>query len=189
MRDRAEFTLLKALREGKKEALAGAFDWYYKDLVLFAGNYIRNLPQCEDIVQTVFIRLWEERAGLRIESSLKSYLIRAVRNTCLDYIRHRNVRDRYRAYVFRTGILGECDTEHYILHSELQYRFKKALERLPEEQRLCFEMSRMEGIRYEEIAERLHISVRTVENRIGEALRQLKLELKDFFIFFLFWLL
>lgn len=87
MRDRAEFSLLKALREGKKEALAGAFNWYYKDLVLFAGNYIRNLPQCEDIVQNVFIRLWEERAGLHIESSLKSYLIRAVRNACLDHIR------------------------------------------------------------------------------------------------------
>lgn len=56
IRDRAEFSLLKALREGKKKALAGAFDWYYMDLVLFAGNYIRNLPQCEDIVQNVFIR-------------------------------------------------------------------------------------------------------------------------------------
>jgi RNA polymerase sigma-70 factor (ECF subfamily) len=119
---------------------------------------------------------------------LKAYLLRSVRNACLDELRHQTVIHVHEAYAAVTeNLLNDVDTEHYILYSELQKYFHKALRQMPEACREAFMLSRDEGLRYHEIAERLHVSVRTIEVRMSKALEMLRVHLKEFFLLFLLW--
>jgi len=86
-----EQKLISRLKEDCQNSFSILFDTYYKDLVLFAGSMIRDKSVCEDIVQTIFMKLWNDRNTLNIETSLKSYLMRAVYNSCIDEIRHQKI--------------------------------------------------------------------------------------------------
>lgn len=114
----------------------------------------------------------------------KSYLLKAVRNYCLDELRHRRIIDEHIAYELKSDSIDIDTTENYILYSDLCRQLKNALEQLPPQEREVFEMSRLENIKYQEIANRLNISVRTVEVRISKALKQLRILLKDFIYYF-----
>jgi RNA polymerase sigma-70 factor, ECF subfamily len=177
-----EQTLLAGLRKGDNKAFSQLFTAYYKDLVLFGGNFLPDKVVCEDIVQSVFLRIWNDRASLDIETSLKSYLLKSVRNSCLDELRHRDIIHQHEAYTLSTDVLEDVDTEHYILYSDLSRHLDEALANLPEAYREAFEMNRFEGLKYKEIAARLQVSERTVEVRIGKALEMLRVLLKDFLV-------
>lgn len=177
-----EQILLAGLRKGDNKAFSRLFTAYYKDLVLFGGNFLPDREVCEDIVQSVFLRLWNDRASLTIETSLKSYLLRSVRNSCLDELRHRDIVHQHEAYTLSANVLEDADTEHYILYSDLARHLDEALAGLPEAYREAFEMNRFEGLKYKEIATRLNVSERTVEVRIGKALEMLRVLLKDFLL-------
>ena len=174
--------LVIALKQDDKHAFTRLFHAYYKDLVLFGGTYIPEKSTCEDIVQNIFLKLWNDRKSLVIENSLKSYLLKAVRNYCLDELRHRRIIDEHIAYELKSDSIDIDTTENYILYSDLCRQLKNALEQLPPQEREVFEMSRLENIKYQEIANRLNISVRTVEVRISKALKQLRILLKDFYL-------
>lgn len=175
-----EQILLVGLRKGNNKAFSQLFTAYYKDLVLFGGNFLPDRAMCEDIVQSVFLRLWNDRASLQIETSLKSYLLRSVRNSCLDELRHRDIIHQHETYTLSVNVLEDVDTEHYILYSDLSRHLEEALGELPEVYREAFEMNRFEGLKYKEIAARLDVSERTVEVRIGKALELLRILLKEF---------
>ena len=144
--------LVIALKQDDKQAFTRLFHAYYKDLVLFGGTYIPDKSTCEDIVQNIFLKLWNDRKTLEIENSLKSYLLKAVRNYCLDELRHRRIIDEHVAYELKSGSIDIDTTENYILYSDLCRQLKNALEQLPPQEREVFEMSRLENIKYQEIA-------------------------------------
>lgn len=177
-----EQTLLVGLRKGDNKAFSQLFTAYYKDLVLFGGSILPDKEVCEDIVQSVFLRLWNDRTSLAIETSLKSYLLKSVRNSCLDELRHRDIVHQHEAYTLSVNVLEDVDTEHYILYSDLARHLDEALAHLPASYREAFEMNRFEGLKYKEIATRLNVSERTVEVRIGKALEMLRVLLKDFML-------
>ena len=181
-----EYLWVTAMKEDDHESFTRIFQAYYKDLVLFGGTYIPEKSVCEDIVQNTFLKLWNERKTLEIEISLKSYLLRTVRNNCLDELRHRRVIDEHMAFELRTASMNTDETENYILYSDLQHQLRNALTQLSPQEREVFEMSRLENIKYQEIAKRLNISVRTVEVRISKALKQLRILLKDFYLLLFF---
>ncbi len=183
-----ERLLIIALKQDEKQAFTKIFRAYYKDLVLFGGTYISEKSVCEDIVQNIFLKLWDDRKTLDIENSLKLYLLKAVRNHCLDELRHRRVIDEHIAYELKSSSANADMTEHYILYSDLCRQLNDALKQLPPQDREVFEMSRLENIKYQEIASRLNISVRTVEVRISKTLKQLRILLKDFYLLFFFFL-
>lgn len=174
--------LLSKIEQGDKEAFSFVFTTYYKDLVLFGGYYLPDKAVCEDIVQSVFLKLWRDRKTLRIESSLKSYLLKSVRNSCLDEIRHKNVISEHESYMLSNSVLHDLDTENYILYSDLQEHLSRALEQLPETYREAFELNRVEGLKYREIAQKLDVSERTVEVRISKAIELLKKHLQEFLL-------
>lgn len=180
-----EQELLAGLRKGKENAFSSIFAIYYKDLVLFAGNFIKDKAACEDTVQNIFLKLWDNRSNFEIGTSLKSYLLKSVRNSCLDEIRHQNVVGEHVAYSYRSNVLDNYDTENYILYSDLYDNLQLALSKLPEKDREAFELSRFEKLKYYEIAKKLDVSERTVEVRVSKAVKQLKVLLKDYFIIFL----
>lgn len=172
--------LLSALRQDNKEAFSLLFQKYYTDLVLFCGNFVRDKSSCEDIVQSIFLKLWNDRKSIRIETSLKSYLLRAVRNSCFDEFRHLEIVRQYESDPDHS-VLDCYDTDNYILYSDLSAHLQQALDQLPAAYREAFEMNRFEGLKYREIAVRLNVSERTVEVRVSKALEMLRKLLKDFY--------
>ncbi len=175
-----ELQLLTRLKEDCHKSYAILFNTYYKDLVLFAGTIIQDKSICEDIVQSIFLKLWNDRNNFIIETSLKSYLLRAVRNSCLDNLRHKKIVENYANNIY--ALYNKNEPEEYILYSDLYQHLKEAIDKLPDKCREAFVMSRFDELKYREIAEKLNISERTVEDRISKALAQLRIDLKDFLI-------
>lgn len=173
--------VLSALKQDNKEAFSLLFQTYYTDLVLFCGNFVKDKSSCEDIVQSIFMKLWNDRKKLQIETSLKSYLLKAVRNSCLDEFRHLEIVRQYESD-YKSNALDFYDTENYILYSDLHDHLHRALQQVPELYRETFEMNRFEGLKYREIAEKLNVSERTVEVRVSKTLELLRKQLKDFFV-------
>ncbi|WP_085536129.1 RNA polymerase sigma-70 factor [Massilibacteroides vaginae] len=153
---------------------------YYSRMHRFAKEYVLSDEDAENIVQDVFLLLWERKDVLDIRISLVSYLFSLVKNKCLDFIRHQHVVDAYKNDLSLK--LSALELLNYTLSSEedIERIVINAVERLPERCRLIFLKSRVEGKKYKEIAEELGISVNTVENQMSIALKKLRIELKDF---------
>ena len=177
-----EKTILIRLQQGDRSAFSFIFTYYYADLVNFAYTFTKDRDVSEEIIQEIFLKLWENRGSIQINTSVKSFLLRSVQNRCIDWIRHLDIHDKYRNSVMAAPLLVENDTDRYMLHAELQSSLKKALEILPEEISTVFIMNRFEGLTYQEISQKQGISVRTVEVRIGKALHFLRDKLKDYLL-------
>ena len=168
-----EFERIAAGDQGAMEAL---FRLHYKPLCAFAFQYIKDGEKAEDLVQELFIRLWEDRAKLAVHTSAKSYLYAAVRNRSLNALQAS--RKLVALDQVEAGLSQEEATDEE-LHTERAARVRAAIAALPEERRKVFTLSRYEGLKYQEIADRLGISVKTVENQMGKALKTLRAELAD----------
>lgn len=169
--------IVSAIREGNTAAFQQVFDTCYDGLCHYAFTILKNSDEAEDIVQTMFMKLWEKRESLDIQHTVKSYLYRAVYNQCMNHLEHRAVRNKY-ANQEGAWLDGTQGPEVFV--DELYDRIKKVVEVLPPQCRTIFIMSRYEELRYSEIAEKLNISVNTIQNQVCKALRILREELKDF---------
>jgi RNA polymerase sigma-70 factor (ECF subfamily) len=170
----------KLKEEGSKNAFSAIFISYYRDLVLFATNYTHETESAEEIVQDVFVKIWEEHEVINIKVSLKSYLLTSVRNKCIDWIRQAKVRRKYKEECSYTLLTYDFNTDNYIINSELESLISEALNKLPPEVAKVYRMNRSEGLKYNEIAEKLNVSVRTIEDRISKALCLLRDVLHDY---------
>lgn len=175
-----EKLLLENIKNNDKASFSILFTQYYKDLVTFSFGILRNTNTAEEMVQDVFIKLWENRASLIIDRSLKSYLLKSVQNHSLNWIQHLKVQSRFDSYTKDHQLLSNNETENYILHSELERNLEEALDKIPVEFARAFRMNRFENLSYPEIAQKLGVSTRTIEVRISKALYFLRNELKDF---------
>ncbi len=172
--------LVIRLTKDDRTAFTFIFKKYYSDLVHYANTLITDVMQSEDIVQEVFVKLWENRTKTLIYGSLISYLLKAVHNRCVDFIRHHEVTGRYSALTLKEALNSYNNIDTYILQSEIQARYHFALDRIPDVYAMVYKMNRNEALTYAEIAEKLNVSVRTIEVRMGKALSLLREELKDF---------
>jgi RNA polymerase sigma-70 factor (ECF subfamily) len=173
--------LLQYLRNDSEPAFTLLFDRYYKNLVLFGGNFINEKETCEDIAQSIFLKLWSERKELEITSSLKSFLLQSVKNKCFDIHRHKQIIRQHESNAEKFGLFFDnMDTENFVMHSDLQVNLDNILNNLPKNQQDAFNMSRFEGLKYKEIAEKLNLPERTVVTLICNTLRVLRENLKEF---------
>ena len=177
-----ERILLGKLKNNDQSAFTIIFTKYYADLVRFSFGFTRNSDVSEEIVQEVFLKFWENRSSLDIHTSLKSFLLKNVQNRSIDSLRHTGITNKYTSVVLEHAILSQNDTENYILYSELQANLNQAMHKIPMQYAEVFQMSRLETLNYQEIADKLGVSVRTVEVRISKALGMLREELKDFLL-------
>ena len=177
-----ERILLGKLKNDDQSAFTVIFSKYYADLVRFSFGFTRNSDVSEEIVQEVFLKFWENRSSLDIHTSLKSFLLKNVQNRSIDSLRHTGITNKYASVVLEHAILSQNDTENYILYSELQANLNQAMHKIPMQYAEVFQMSRLETLNYQEIADKLGVSVRTVEVRISKALGMLREELKDFLL-------
>jgi RNA polymerase sigma-70 factor (ECF subfamily) len=175
-----EQALLKRLVSGDENAFSMVFSACYTDLVLFAMTIVRNSDIAEEIVQEIFVKLWEGHENLQIKTSLRSYLLRSVQNRCIDWYRHEKVRQSHIEDISSHMVLFDCDTDEYMFGSELEERIEKILSLIPPDCSEAFRMNREQGLKYNDIAEKLSVSVRTVEVRVSKALHLLRKHLQDY---------
>lgn len=154
------------------------FKQYYEGLCRYARTWIQDSDESEEIVQNVFVKLWEKREKLQIDTSLKSYLYKSVYHASLNLIKHKKVKEEYLHMNDQQNKHSEILSNHAL--KELEGRIEKTLLELPEQCRLIFSMSRFQELKYREIAEVLNISVKTVENQMGKALKLMRHNLADF---------
>lgn len=163
---------------------------YYPKMIAFARNYISTNEDVENIVQDVFLVLWEKKDELELSCTLSTYLFTLVKNRCLNFLRHKLIEEEYNTQMKEeVGFkLYALESLEYSYHSEkeLQEIIQRALDRLPERCREVFIKSRIEGLMYKEISDELGISIKTVENHIVAALKKLRVALKDYLPLFLF---
>lgn len=170
--------LLEGIKSGNASYYEEVFRKYYQSLCLFALKYVRGPDEAEEIVQEMFVKIWQKKESLAVTTSLKSYLYQAVRNACLNHLKHINVKLEYQKRAIDTSSTANAgDT---LVALELEARITETLNKLPPERKKIFLMSRNEGLKYREIAEKLNISIKTVENQMSKALQFLKTELMDF---------
>lgn len=165
---RSEKEIVRLIARGDEHVFEELFRSWYARLTLFAFKYLSDRQEAENIVQMVFIRYWEKRKELKIES-LNSYLMTAVRNSCLNELKRRphfySVEDQY-------NLLDEQEDRSE--EDELMNEVLKAIEDMPPKRRKIFKMSRFDGYKYKEIAGQLGISQKTVEVQMGKALKTLR---------------
>lgn len=155
------------------------FKSHFRRLHAYACTILRDEATAEEMVQNVFYKLWEKKEQLEVQQSITAYLYRAVYHESLNHLKHTKVKAAHHAYTMHTSTEEHNPSERTGL-KELQQRLDIALKELPEQCRAIFQMSRFEELKYREIADRLDISVKTVENQMGKALRILREQLAEY---------
>jgi RNA polymerase sigma-70 factor (ECF subfamily) len=172
--------LVIELRHGNEIVFENLFKDYYERLCNYANTFIKDIDEAEEMVQGTFLSLWEKHDSIDIHTSLKSYLYRAVHNNCLNRIKHYKVRDEHREEYLHYADIDYENTSQDILGKELEKQINSAIESLPPQCQTVFKLSRFENLTYNEIAEQLNISVKTIENHMIKALKILRERLKDY---------
>lgn len=161
------------------EGFEQIFRQHYVPLCRYAGTLCGNKEDAEEMVQQVFVKIWETKETIEIESNLTGYLYRAVYHQFLNMVRKRKVTNMYEENM-KGSMQVYTNPLDRTRNAELQQKLESALEKLPGQCRLIFKLNRFEELRYKEIANVLGLSIKTVENQMGKALKILRAELADY---------
>ena len=161
-------------------AFEQVFKTHYKSLHAYAFSMLKDEDDAEEMVQQVFFKLWERSESLSFSGSIAAYLYRAVHNESLNFLKHQKVKAGHQLHV-AYSMKNKSEQAHgNVTGKELENKFREALNELPEQCRTVFQLSRFEDLKYREIANKLDISIKTVENHMGKALKLLRTKLVDF---------
>jgi RNA polymerase sigma-70 factor (ECF subfamily) len=174
----SDHELLTLLYAGNKEAYKQLFVKYYSPLCEFASHYVSD-EDAEELVQDLMLFIWENRENVVIELSVKSYLFTATKFRCLNAIKKRHYHERVHTLIYEK-IKDQFDDPDYYLINELAENIEKAVNELPDVFRETFIRSRFGDCTNVQIAEALGVSVKTVEYRIRQSLKILRIKLKDY---------
>jgi RNA polymerase sigma-70 factor (ECF subfamily) len=173
-----EQDLITLLNKGDRNGFKRLFDSYYSPLCEYASGYVSD-ADAEELVQEYMIYLWENRKMLVIETSLKAYLFTAVKYRCLNAVKQHLCHEKVHNMLYKK-MKDQVDDPDYYLTNELASMIRKAIDELPENYREVFVRSRFGLSTNRQIAEELGISLKTVEYRITQTLKILRIKLKDF---------
>lgn len=174
------------LKQGNKDAYTQIYDRFQPLLYVYACKIVKDDYEAEDIVQEVFIYLWDKREDINFITSLKSYLYSAVKYKFMNLLDHKKVRADYSASMQRFIDSGDYITDNYIREKEFIALIEREIALLPEKMREVFLLSRKENLSNKEIADRLNITEKTARNQVNTALQKLRVRLGLFkFLMFL----
>lgn len=172
--------LINRMQKLDKTAFEQLFREHFTPLVAFANKFLHDIDSSKEIVHDAYIKLWEKRDTIDLSKSVKSYLFTSVYNRSLNYIRdHKKFMKEEMDYErFDTG--DYQDSSRKMIGKEIEQEINQSIESLPEACKNVFLLSRFEGLKYAEIAEKLGISVKTVEAQMSKALKILREKLKEY---------
>ncbi|MCQ2226692.1 MAG: RNA polymerase sigma-70 factor [Bacteroidales bacterium] len=176
----SDIKLMEQIKAGDEKAFRSLFDCYFTPLTLFAERFTNDNEAAIDIVQTLFVSLYENRNSLNIRN-VKSFLYQSVKNRCINEIKRRKYTETSIDDILSVDNEAEDDIEDAIAYSELKAQLAQALSTLQPQCQKIFELSRFDGFSNDEIADQLNLSKRTVETQISKALKQLRSLLGDLF--------
>lgn len=169
-----------------QKTFEGLFKQYFAPLSYYANKFVPDIETAKEVVHDVFINFWEKRETMDLSKSLKSYLYTSVHNRCLNYIRDNKKFDRSEYVLENTESESSWENSDVLIEAEIKAKINETLQKLPEKCREIFVMSRFEGLKYQEIADKLSISVKTVENQMSKALKIFRENLKEYTLILIF---
>lgn len=172
--------LIKGLLSRNKVVYDFIFHYYYSGLCAYCERLTKNHEVAEDIVQELFVSLWVKHQQINITTSLKNYLFVSVRNRSLDHLRGEQRKTKKLNLITEEDIPHDNTFQYWFAETELQAVVEKSLQKLPPRCREIFELSRMKGLKNQQIAEKLNLSKRTVELQVSNALKQLRTDLAGY---------
>ncbi|MEM9820416.1 MAG: RNA polymerase sigma-70 factor [Bacteroidota bacterium] len=178
MTEEQQKELLERLRSNDRDALQLLFRNYYPAICRSIYRYHKDPQVVEDIAQDLFLKIWEKRHRIQIKSSLQAYLHRMAVNESIDYLRKIKRLEQKKSMPQAMAVSTMPSAEEEYLGLELQERINACINALPPRCQLIFKLSRYEEMTYKQIAEQLEISVKTVENQMGKALKILRGQLQ-----------
>ena len=191
MSDRTKKSDYTSINEGNFEEI---YMDYFPRLLRFAREYVGSDEDAENIIQDVFMTLWERRSDLKIHISMVSYLFLLIKNRCIDHLRRRTHAEKGKEEIQKQHNLElqmklhslEALDHDLINDTDIERIITNAINFLPPKCREIFILNKIDGKKYKEIAEELQISINTVENQMSIALRKLREQLKDYMPVFIF---
>jgi RNA polymerase sigma-70 factor (ECF subfamily) len=175
----SEVNLILRLRRSDKDAFEMIFNQYKERLYYFAMGYLHSEQESEEIIQNVFISLWENRDILNEALPIRNYLYKVTVNHIYNHFRHQSVKQEYALRILTEETSEHHDVEETIFVNDLEDMVDKLVGELPYRQQLIYELSRKEGLCHAEIARKLGLTVRSVENQIYRALKYIREKLKQ----------
>ncbi len=170
---------VEGLKNGDRKVFQQIFDAYYDPLCRYCMQRIANQEDAEEIVQDIFVKLWTKRQELKIDLSLRAYLYRTALNRIINYGDHLKIKKIHQDHIL-SGNSSIANQSDELLKQEIQLLAAEAINAMPEKRREVYLLSRHDGLKYNEIAERLDVSVKTVEAHLSKALEQMRVYLKDY---------
>ena len=174
MKNQRDIELLKEIGNDNHEAFNDLFTFYYPKVKNFLFGFLKNEENSRDLAQDIFVKLWQNRQSLSHIESFQSYLFRMAKNMICNYFEHELIKENYKEKVIKSSINYSDIIEDDIYAEELSIMLDLVVEKMPEQRRRIFKMSRKEGLSNEDIANKLNISKRTVENHMTAALTELR---------------
>jgi RNA polymerase sigma-70 factor (ECF subfamily) len=182
-----DLELIERVRKGDEKAFESLFRTYYRSLCLFAHKIVKDSEVAEEIVQDIYYYVWEKRETLELTTSVKSYLFKSVYNNSLKHIRHQKIVKNYEQKISKEDLPFELQ-ENYTEIGEIIHTIKLTLDKVPKRTREIFELNRNDGLKYQEISDKLGISVKTVEAHMTSILKLFRENLKDYMMIILLFL-
>jgi RNA polymerase sigma-70 factor, ECF subfamily len=164
----------KRLFDADQRAFDALFQEHYEPLCRFAYSLLDSVELAEEVVADVFIKIWKNKDNLHIQTSVKAYLMASVRNRSIDYLRKRLRHQTESEDEIKDVASTYTSPEEHTISCELLQIIESAIDCLPPQGRIIFRMSRDQGLRYQEIADQMQISIKTVETHMVRSLKFLR---------------
>ena len=166
--------LVKSIKKGEKSAFKKMYDFYAPKIYAFAISQVKNHELAEEFVQEVFLKLWELREKLDESKNLKSFVFKITINLIYDFIRKTNLEIAFEQNKVLNPNKMENNTWEQVVYNDMLTQVNRLIEKMPAQQQKIFRLSKVEGLKNDEIASKLQLSKRTVENQLYRAIHFLK---------------
>ena len=171
------------IKNEEKEAFSELFGRYAPRIFRFSLSYLKNKNDAEEIVQNVFLKIWEKRNSITASQSIKSLIFKITVNKIYDFIRRKKIELKFQNYTLLNQSLNQSNTDNnswnYVIYKEMQQTIFNLANQLPKQQQKIFNLSKMEGLTNDEISIKMGLSKRTVENDLYRAVLFVKQKFKN----------
>jgi RNA polymerase sigma-70 factor (family 1) len=170
----SDIDLTYLVKMGIKEAFKVLFERYGPKIYTFALSYLKNENDAEELVQEVFVKVWEKRDILDKSKNIKFFLYKVAVNAIYDKIRHKNIETAFKDFIRENSDSKPENTWHTVIYNELLANVNELVKQMPHQQGKIFSLSKEEGLSNDDIAKKMNLSKRTVENQLYRAIAFLR---------------